>query len=169
MRRFILSRVVCAAVPYFCALSPALHDYRQKVTEHKIRVLILYTTCVWNTSHSKKNWARYHECTYVFTESSHYSYQMLTKPEFFSTDFRKTQISKIIRIRPVGAELFHADGQDVANSRFSQVKWNQIKCEYRRGIQPFHILGLLPPKLSKSTEKLDTRSKARGKRTINQA
>jgi hypothetical protein len=46
MRRFILSRVVCAAVPYFWALSQALHDYREKVIEHKIRVLIFYTTCV---------------------------------------------------------------------------------------------------------------------------
>ena len=73
----------------------------------------------------------------------------------------------------MGAELFHADGQtdgqDVAKSHFSQEKWNQVKCEYRRGIQPFKILGLLPPKLSKSTEKMDTRSTARGKRTINQA
>ena len=73
----------------------------------------------------------------------------------------------------MGAELFHADGQtdgqDVAKSRFSQVKRNQIKCEYRRGIQPFDILGLLPPKLSKRPENVDTCSTARGKRTINQA
>jgi hypothetical protein len=97
---------------------------------------------------------------------------MLMKPEFFSTDFRKTQISNFVKIRAVAAELFHADGQtdgqDVAKSRFSHVKWNQIKCEYRRGIQPFNILGLLPPKLSKSTVKLDMRSTARDKRTINQ-
>ena len=36
----------------------------------------------------------------------------------------KAQISSFIKIRPVGAELFHADGRrdkhDEANSRFSQ-------------------------------------------------
>ena len=45
----------------------------------------------------------------------------------FSKDFRKkkkTQISNFIQIRPVRAELFHADGRanrhDEANSHFSQ-------------------------------------------------
>jgi hypothetical protein len=37
---------------------------------------------------------------------------------------KKTQILSFIKIRPVGAELFHADGQtdghDEANGRFSQ-------------------------------------------------
>ena len=33
-------------------------------------------------------------------------------PRTFSTDFGKTlQISNLIKIRPVGAELFHADGR----------------------------------------------------------
>ena len=38
----------------------------------------------------------------------------------FSTDFRETQISSFIKIRQVGAELFHAigqaDGNDEVNS-----------------------------------------------------
>jgi hypothetical protein len=46
----------------------------------------------------------------------------------FTTDFRKTQMSNFMKIRPVGAELLHADGQIdrrrdrhvEANSRFSQ-------------------------------------------------
>jgi len=34
------------------------------------------------------------------------------KPEFFPTEFFKnTQISNFMKIRPVGAEVFHADGQ----------------------------------------------------------
>jgi hypothetical protein len=41
---------------------------------------------------------------------------------------KNTQISKLMKIRPVGSELFHADGQtdgmtdrhDEANSRFTQ-------------------------------------------------
>jgi hypothetical protein len=51
------------------------------------------------------------------------------KPRIFSTYFRKNpQISNLMKIRPVEAELFHADGQrdgqmdrhDDANSRHSQ-------------------------------------------------
>ena len=33
---------------------------------------------------------------------------------------KKAQVSSLIKTRPVGAELFHADGHDAANSRFSQ-------------------------------------------------
>ena len=49
----------------------------------------------------------------------------LNESWIFSTDFRKNaQISNFTRIRPVGAELFHADRQtdthDEANNRFSQ-------------------------------------------------
>ena len=40
------------------------------------------------------------------------------------TEFRKTLISKFIKIRPVGVELFHVDGEtdghDEANNRLSQ-------------------------------------------------
>jgi hypothetical protein len=38
-----------------------------------------------------------------------YSCQILIKFEFLSRDFRKTQISKFIKIHPVGAELFHVN------------------------------------------------------------
>jgi len=48
-----------------------------------------------------------------------------TKYPLFSTDFSKnTQMSNFMKIRPVGAELFHADGwmdrHEEANSRFSE-------------------------------------------------
>jgi hypothetical protein len=37
----------------------------------------------------------------------------------FSADFReKAQISDFIKIRPVGAEFFYADGHDEAQSNF---------------------------------------------------
>jgi hypothetical protein len=45
------------------------------------------------------------------------------KLEFRDSFSRKDQISSFIKIRPVGAELFHADGQkehDEAKSRLSQ-------------------------------------------------
>jgi hypothetical protein len=57
--------------------------------------------------------------------STLYSCPILMKLEFFSTIFRKnTQIINFMKIRPVEAELFHADGcmdrHDRANSRISQ-------------------------------------------------
>jgi hypothetical protein len=42
---------------------------------------------------------------------------------------KNNQISNFIKISPVGAELFHADGHDEANSRFSQF------CEKRLNIR----------------------------------
>ena len=51
--------VACPALPYFSTLPNRRNDFREKLTEHKTRVLIFSTTFVWNISHSKKNWARY--------------------------------------------------------------------------------------------------------------
>jgi len=41
--------------------------------------------------------------------SIRYSCQILMKLEFSRQDFENTQISNFMTIRPVGAELFHAD------------------------------------------------------------
>ena len=50
--------VACSALQYFSTLYHKRHDFRKKVTEHKMCVLIFCTNFVWNISHSKKNWAR---------------------------------------------------------------------------------------------------------------
>jgi hypothetical protein len=42
---------------------------------------------------------------------THYSCQIVTKIEFFPTDFWKLNI-KFVKIRSVGAEFFHADTHD---------------------------------------------------------
>jgi hypothetical protein len=60
MCRIILSSVACSALPYLFTLSHKWHDFRKRVTGHKMCVLISSATFVWNISHSKKNWVRYY-------------------------------------------------------------------------------------------------------------
>jgi hypothetical protein len=75
-------------------------------------VLISSSISVWKISHSKNNWARYDQKRILGFMYRCYSCQMLIKleysPVFFSKD---TQISNFMEIRPVGTELFYADGQ----------------------------------------------------------
>ena len=52
--------------------------------------------------------------------STRYTSEILMKLEFSRQIFEKAQVSNFIKIRPVGVALFHADGHDDANSRFSQ-------------------------------------------------
>jgi hypothetical protein len=90
----------------------------QNITEHK---MIFSTTFTWNSSHSKKNSARYcHKCEYIFMWSIRYSCRVLMK--LFSTNFRRKMNSNFIKICPVGAELFRVEGRTEieANSCFSQ-------------------------------------------------
>ena len=61
----------------------------------------------------KENWARYHQkCKLVFMSGP-------VTLEFLARFSKNTQISNFKIIRPVRAELFHIDGHDEANSRFS--------------------------------------------------
>jgi len=47
---------------------------------------------------------------FVFTQSTLYFCPILIKLEFFQRIFQNIQISNFMKIRPVGAELFHANG-----------------------------------------------------------
>jgi hypothetical protein len=82
------------------------------------------STLVWNISNPRKNWAIcYHKCVLVFMCSAVIVIfeRNLSFLDRFSTN---TQILNFLKIRPVEAELFYADGQtdgnDEANSRSSQ-------------------------------------------------
>jgi hypothetical protein len=67
MRRIILSSVACPALPYFSTFSHKRNDFREKVIENKMCVLIFSTICIRKSSHFRKNSARYyHKCAQFF-------------------------------------------------------------------------------------------------------
>ena len=54
-RRIVIRSL--SGLQYFSTLSHKRYDFREKLIEHKMCILIFYTTFVWNISHSKENWA----------------------------------------------------------------------------------------------------------------
>ena len=76
-------------------------------------VLIYATTFVRNIVHSKKKWARYDQKSISVMLSTSYSCPILLKLELPGTVFFPPEIkySNIMKIRPVGAELFQTDVQ----------------------------------------------------------
>jgi hypothetical protein len=87
------------APSHFLMLSHKWHDFRKKVTEHKMCVLISSTTFIQNISHSKNNLARYcYICENIFMWSTCYFCWILMKLEFSR----------------------QRDGHDKANSHFLQ-------------------------------------------------
>jgi hypothetical protein len=105
------------------SLSHKRHDFEENVIGRKIWILISWQP------HFKKNSARYYVNVFciaptilVYFNRTGFSEQLFEK--------KWAQMSNFIKIRPVGAELFHADGQtegrsqwhDEANSRFSQFR-----------------------------------------------
>jgi hypothetical protein len=82
------------------------------VIEYKMSVLTFSTTFVGNTSHYKKNWATYDQNVYwtsckfrVILVRFEWNLHFVDR---YSTN---NQITNFIKIRPVTAELFHADRQ----------------------------------------------------------
>ena len=57
----IFSQLACLALQYISTFSHKQYDYRVCVCviDHKMCVLIFFTTFVWNISHSEKNWVIY--------------------------------------------------------------------------------------------------------------
>ena len=88
-------------------------------------VFIFWTNFVWSISYFKKNWARYDQkYILVFMQSTSYSCQIVMKFEFSQRFLKTTEIWNYTKIRPVGAELFHADGRTL-RQRKSQTDWDR--------------------------------------------
>ena len=104
----------CYAHAPYCHLWPAL---LYSISPHYLIHVMIFgkkkffsTTFVWNISHYKKNWARYYKkCILVGVWSTGYSSSILMKLEFSRQTFEK--YSNFMKIRPVEAEVSHADGR----------------------------------------------------------
>ena len=77
-----------------------------------MHILIFLYKFWWNIFHSKKDWARYvRKYILVFMQSILFSSQIVMKLEFSWQIFEKYSKSNFMKIRPVGADLFHAIGR----------------------------------------------------------
>jgi hypothetical protein len=66
MRHVILPSVACLALPECSTLSHKRHDFREKIIEHKMCVLIFSATLVRNVTQPTKNAVLYHhKCAFV--------------------------------------------------------------------------------------------------------
>jgi hypothetical protein len=87
-----------AGCTYFSILSRKRYGLRKTLLNIKC-FMIFSTTFIYNMSHFKKNWVRYHQkCILV-----------LMKLEFSDIVSKNTQIPNFMKIRPVGPELLNAD------------------------------------------------------------
>jgi hypothetical protein len=87
----VLSSVACPALKYFLINGTIF----EKVTEHNVYVLIVFTTFVWNVSHSKKKWAKYgKQWFWSSCKVPLYSCPILMKLEFSRRIFEKSTNTK---------------------------------------------------------------------------
>jgi hypothetical protein len=71
--------------------------FDENVIEHTMCVSIFSKSFVWNVSHSKKKWARYHQkCAFVITWSTNFSCQILTNLSFSRHIFEKYEHSVLL-------------------------------------------------------------------------
>jgi hypothetical protein len=125
----ILSFVACPVVQYIHVISQNGTIFENEVMELELCFDSSLHLLSANIYHFKKNWVRYDQkCIFVFNKSTCNSCQILMKLEFLDRFSRSIQESNFMKIRPVGAELFHADERtdgrtdrhDEVNSCFSQ-------------------------------------------------
>jgi hypothetical protein len=79
-------------------------------------VLIFSTTFVWNIPDSKNKWASYDQMHVSLHVKYHLFLSDFNETWIIATEFRKIlQMSNFFKIRSVGTELLHADGQTWRN------------------------------------------------------
>jgi hypothetical protein len=107
MRHVTFSSLACVAPPYFSTLSHKRHDFQKTLLNLKCLVwfsLQLYSERFLILRRNRRDIINVDWCS---CRIPLYSCQILMKLEFSRQIFERS--SNIIKIRPVGAELFHAD------------------------------------------------------------
>jgi len=107
MHRIALSSMVCVAVQHVSTLSHKWNYFREKTFEHKMFRFSLQN--LFKTFRRDELAKYYNKFTCVFMSSTRYSCQTLIKLEFSRQIFATYPKSKFMKIRPVVAELFHAN------------------------------------------------------------
>jgi len=91
--------VACPAIPHFSTLSRKRHNFREKVIEHKMCVL-MFCTILFETFFHSKNWASYDPiCISVFTAKYPFFLLDFNETWIHSTDFPQTRKYQIPRKR----------------------------------------------------------------------
>ena len=121
MRRVILSSMGHPTVPYYPTFSHKRHDFRGggNITDHKVCVLILSATFVWNTSLSKK---KMYICLHVKLDFIETWIWRKIFVKYWNIKFREI-LSSGSRVLPFGRTDEtdrQRDGHDGNNSRFSE-------------------------------------------------
>jgi hypothetical protein len=92
---FVFSSVAYLVPTHFHTLSHERENFRKKISELKMCVLIFSTVFIWNISYSEKKWARYgHKCENVSMQSIRDSCRVLMKLEFSRLIFEKNSNMK---------------------------------------------------------------------------
>jgi len=138
-------------------ISHKRHDFRRKGCGTQNVCLDVLCKFAWNISHSKKNWARYDQIYMGLHVKCLLFLSNFNKTRIFFTDFsKKTQISNFTKIRPVGSELFHAEG------RTDMTKLFVTFCNFAKGPEKrTYEKEIMPPPTTFSATKLALTSSGR--------
>ena len=116
MRHIVICGRPSRSTIFFSTLPTRRHVCLKEVTEYRKCVSICSTTFFWNSFHSKKKWVRYDEkCILVIMYPpllSDFNETWISS----AVSRKNTQISNFMKIRPVGTELFHEEGQKVGQA-----------------------------------------------------
>jgi hypothetical protein len=108
MHRIVLSSMACVALQNVSTLSQKWNYFREEATEHKMCFDFLCKN-LFKTFRYDKLAKYYNKFTCVCMSSTRYSCQTLIKLEFSRQIFATYPKSNFMKIRPVVAELFHAN------------------------------------------------------------